>query len=195
MYKKSLILATVITAALTSSVTSAKAESSGFLYWGTGSPYYKNAPDTRNVGRYVRVVSNDFTVEEKAIIRTAFNEMFGRDRHDKHSRYDDRYGHHSNYYDRDDYGHGHDHHYKNKSKKDVSYRYSKQDHAARDLERYIAKTGYLPRGVKQRDLPYQVQRRLPKRDRSQDIVWIDNDIYLVDARTHAVLDVIRNVSR
>ncbi len=164
MPKKNLILATVMLAAM-ASTSPAMAEKGERSWWGS---LFGGSAKVEQEG----MLSKNFTSDEKAIIRTVFDELFGT-------------GNEREYVD-----HG------KKSKKggkSMPHGLAKRDHLPPGLQKQIDETGYLPPGLAKRDLPPELVRRLPKRGKGQDVVWIDNDVYLIETATRAVLDVVRDV--
>lgn len=173
MSKKPLILTALMTAALASTSPSPAMAQRGESSW--WNMLFGGATNQAEDG----LMSKNFTSEERTLIRTVFDEMFG----DGAENDDDR--------DDDDKGHGKKH----KGEKAMPHGLAKRDHLPPGLQKQIDETGRLPPGLEKRDLPDDLKRRLPKRVKGQEVVWVDDDVYLIETATRAVLDVIRDVTK
>lgn len=169
--KKTLILATACVVAM-SAATPAMAASSrtndNAPWWDIASWF---AGEEKGSGR---ILGDNFTSEDEALIRTVFGEVFGDN--DENTRTT-----------------------RDKSKKGGGAKamppgLAKRDRLPPGLEKQIQETGTLPPGLAKRELPDDLKRRLPRVAKGQDIVWADDDVYLVETATRAVLDVIRDVA-
>ena len=60
------------------------------------------------------------------------------------------------------------------------------------LQKQLDEKGSLPPGLAKRDLPDDLQRRLPRRPNSRFVI-VDDDIVLIDILTNKALDVLENV--
>ena len=114
------------------------------------------------------ILSNNFTAEEKTIIRTVFEELFPEATDSDSEK-------------------------SSKGSKSMPHGLAKRDRLPPGLEKQIQEKGTLPPGLAKRDLPDELVRRLPKRGKGQEIVWVDDDIYLIETATRVVLDVVRDV--
>ena len=59
----------------------------------------------------------------------------------------------------------------------------------------LERGGQLPPGIAKRDLPADVQARLPKRNDGTIRQVVGDDVVLIEKGTEIILDVIRNVVR
>ena len=62
------------------------------------------------------------------------------------------------------------------------------------LEKHIRERGTLPSGLAKRELPDDIYKRLAL-EKGRELVWIDDDVYLVETATEIVLDVLKDVAR
>lgn len=72
---------------------------------------------------------------------------------------------------------------------------AKRDTLPPGLQRQLEKNGRLPAGLAKRDLPSDLSAKLPKRDGSQEVTVVDDDVVLVDKATGVILDVLNDVVR
>lgn len=70
---------------------------------------------------------------------------------------------------------------------------AKRDTLPPGLQKQLEKNGRLPVGLAKRDLPDDLASKLPKRDSSQEVTVVDNDVVLIDKATGVILDVITDV--
>jgi hypothetical protein len=161
--KKMTLLATCITASL-ALASPAMAEKGSGSWW---SSFFNSSPKKDDD---VLLLKN-FTSEERAIIRTVFDELFPNDTEDRANQK------------------------KSKGAKAMPHGLAKRDRLPPGLEKQIEKNGTLPPGLAKRDLPDELVRRLPKRGKGQEVVWVDDDVYLIETATRVVLDVVRDVLR
>ena len=166
MPKKNLILATVMLAALAFS-SPAMADKGESSWWNS---LFGGSSKQADEG----ILEKHFTSEEKAVIRTVFDELFGT-------------GNDREYVDHGDK--------KKKGGKSMPHGLAKRENLPPGLQKQIDETGRLPPGLAKRDLPPELVRRLPKRGKGQEVVWVDNDVYLIETATRAVLDIIRDVTK
>lgn len=167
MLKKTILTAAVATMALSFSA-SVRADDSNANLLGN------------IVGRVVSGSLNEpavkvkhFSADERNIIRTVFDELLGPDS-------DGQY--HSDKMRKK--GHG---------RKSMPPGLAKRSSLPPGLQKRIDETEHLPPGLEGRELPYEVRRRLKPRNDGTEILWVQDDVYLVNKATRAVLDVIKNV--
>lgn len=80
-----------------------------------------------------------------------------------------------------------------KGKKDgLPHGLAKKDALPPGLAKQLAENGTLPPGLAKRDLPDDLQSRLPTRKGAKRVI-VDNDILLVEEGTELVLDILENV--
>lgn len=115
-----------------------------------------------------KMLRDNFTREERAVIRTVFDELFGDNNEETRTT-------------------------KNKNKKGLPPGLAKRQSLPPGLQKQIDETGTLPPGLAKRDLPDDLKRRLPRVAKGQEIVWVDDDVYLIETATRAVLDVVKDV--
>ncbi|HEY5790270.1 MAG TPA: hypothetical protein VIX81_06575 [Gammaproteobacteria bacterium] len=72
---------------------------------------------------------------------------------------------------------------------------AKRDDLPPGLQKQLEKNGTLPPGLAKRDLPADLERRLPARSKGQERVIVDNDVVLVETATGIVLDILYDVVR
>lgn len=72
---------------------------------------------------------------------------------------------------------------------------AKRDSLPPGLQKQLDKNGRLPPGLAKRDLPSDLAAKLPKRDDSQDVTIVEDDVVLIDKTTGVILDVIKDVVR
>ena len=60
------------------------------------------------------------------------------------------------------------------------------------IQKKLARGGTLPPGIAKTRMPDGLQSRLPRRD-GQEIIFIDDDAYLIQRSTEVILDVLENV--
>ena len=72
---------------------------------------------------------------------------------------------------------------------------AKRDTLPPGLQRQLEKNGRLPAGLAKRDLPSDLSAKLPKRDNSQEVTVVEDDVVLVDKATGVILDVLNDVVR
>ena len=70
---------------------------------------------------------------------------------------------------------------------------AKRDTLPPGLQRQLEKNGRLPAGLAKRDLPSDLAAKMPKRDSSQEVDVVGNDVVLVDKATGVILDVLKDV--
>ena len=70
---------------------------------------------------------------------------------------------------------------------------AKRDSLPPGLQKQLDKNGRLPPGLAKRDLPEDLASKLPRRDGSQDVTIVDNDVVLIDRATGVILDVLNDV--
>ncbi len=58
------------------------------------------------------------------------------------------------------------------------------------LQKHIAKYGTLPPGLAKRDVPPHLLKSFPKQKKGQKYVMVNNDIFLIETATDAVIDIL-----
>lgn len=89
---------------------------------------------------------------------------------------------------------GYNHKNKNKSK-GLPPGLAKKDRLPPGLEKQLERNGTLPPGLAKRDLPDDLESRLPRRDDRYERVIVDNDVVLLERTTRRILDIIRDVNK
>ncbi len=121
---------------------------------------------------------NGFSEEEKTIIHTIFDELVL-----------DGYAHERRRYNGDE----DDHKHKKEKKGGLPPGLAKRGgDLPPGLQKQIDETGHLPPGLEKRDLPPELFHRVHP-GKGREIVRVDDDIYLIETATRAVIDVIRDV--
>lgn len=141
-------------------------------------------------------VDDDFGDRQREIVR----DYYSRREHEQHDR--DRYRQSDQ---RDDWhgrGHGRGHGYgrddeqdHDRGRRDLPPGLAKRDRLPPGLERQIHRHGTLPPGLRTRPLPRALEARLPPPPEHCVRLIVGTDIVLMNERTRAVLDVIRDVAR
>ncbi len=70
---------------------------------------------------------------------------------------------------------------------------AKRDRLPPGLEKQLKKNGQLPPGLAKRELPADLESRLPPPPAGTERVIVDNDILLVEAATGLVVDILSDV--
>jgi len=70
---------------------------------------------------------------------------------------------------------------------------AKKDKLPKGLAMQLEKRGKLPPGLAKRDLPNDLEARLPEAPEGTERVIVDNDVVLTDVATGVVLDIIHDV--
>jgi hypothetical protein len=70
---------------------------------------------------------------------------------------------------------------------------AKRDTLPPGLARQIEKNGTLPPGLAKRDLPADLESRLPRRRGGQRRIVVDDDVVLIEDATDRILDVLEDV--
>lgn len=167
MLKKIILTAAVATMALSFSAPAKAGDSDANLLGNIVGRVVSGSLDEP----HVRV--KHFSADERNIIRTVFDELLGPDS-------DGQY--HSDRMRKK--GHG---------RKSMPPGLAKRDQLPPGLQKQIEKTGHLPPGLEGRELPPELKRRLGQRKDGTEILWVQDDVYLVETATRAVLDVIKGV--
>lgn len=140
-------------------------------------------------------VDADFGDRQREVVR----DYYSRREHEQeeHARYRPRDG-------RDDWhgrGHGRDDRYGGDDREDhargrrgMPPGLATRDRLPPGLERQIRRNGTLPPGLRMRPLPRALEARLPPPPENCVRVIVGTDIVLMNERTRAVLDVIRDVA-
>lgn len=168
--QKTLILATVCAVAISAATPAmaANAGAGGNAPWWDVASWFVDEDKGRD-----RILRDHFTSEDKAVIRTVFDEVFGDNNENTRTTRD-------------------------KSKKGGGAKsmppgLAKRDRLPPGLEKQIQETGTLPPGLAKRDLPDDLKRRLPRIAKGQEVIWVEDDVYLIETATRAVLDVVKDV--
>lgn len=84
---------------------------------------------------------------------------------------------------------------KPKSKKGLPPGLAKKDSLPPGLAKQLEKNGTLPPGLAKRDLPYDLQRKLPNRKSIFERIIVGDDILLIERGTEIILDILRGAAR
>lgn len=142
------------------------------------------------------LVADDFGDRQRKIIRDYYSrrehEQDDRDRYLQSDQQDDWLGRgheHNHGYGRDDEeDHG-------RGRRGLPPGLAKRDQLPPGLERQMHRHGTLPPGLRTRPLPRALAARLPPPPEHCVRLIVGTDIVLMNERTRAVLDVIRDVAR
>ena len=142
----------------------------------------------RDGGVFHQVAENVFSSAESMRIRDYYARYPVRDRDDIYREWED---------DDDSGKKKHKHNNKGKGgkgkKKGLPPGLAKKDSLPPGLAKQLERNGTLPPGLAKRDLPYDLERRLPVLDRRYERVIVDRDVVLVQRATGVILDILRNV--
>lgn len=171
--KKTVILSSVCAVAISAATPAIAANSrvnDNAAWWNIASWF---GDDNKASGRILR---DNFTSEQEAVIRTVFDEVLGDNNENARTTRDNSRARRGG-----------------EPPAGLPPGLAKRDRLPPGLEKQIQETGTLPPGLAKRDLPVDLKRRLPRVAQGQEIVWVDDDIYLIETATRAVLDVIKDV--
>jgi len=79
---------------------------------------------------------------------------------------------------------------KGKKNKGLPPGLAKREHLPPGLEKQLVRNGHLPPGLEYRDLPDDLQRRLPALPANYRYVMADNRVMLIQRATNLIMDVI-----
>jgi hypothetical protein len=72
---------------------------------------------------------------------------------------------------------------------------AKKDELPPGLAKQLRERGTLPPGLAKRDLPEDLEAKLPEPESEQERVIVDDDVVLIDKETRTVIDIIEDVAK
>lgn len=147
---------------------------------------------------YRRPVDVDFGERQREIIQ----QYYARREHEREDR--DRYRYEDDGGDWHGHGHGHgrddgydrgDDYRGDQGRRGLPPGLARREQLPPGLERQIRRRGTLPPGLRTRPLPRALEARLPPPPPNCVRVLVGTDIVLLNERTRAVLDIIRDVAQ
>lgn len=124
-----------------------------------------------NVGEVIK--GDELTRDERVIIRTVFDELFGGDR-ERAREWEAKYS-----------GGG-------GLPPGLQKQVDRIGSLPPGLEKHIRETGSLPPGLESRRIPDELRSRL-KLGKDRELYWVGDDVYLIESATRAIIDVVSDL--
>lgn len=127
-----------------------------------------------NVGEVIK--GDKLTRDERVIIRTVFDELFGGDR-ERAREWEEHNG---------GVGKG--------LPPGLQKQVERTGSLPPGLEKHIRDTGTLPPGLESRRIPSEIHEKL-RLGKGRELHWVGDDVYLIESATRAIIDVVTDLFR